>query len=143
MKSPPAAAASRCFNQLFSDDRVIAPTQIACSNVFEFLRDDPTRAPDWKQITLSYMDEVNSHYHFIWDHFDGPARENLFRVAKGKAINKKFAFVNEDLERRGYLVSSDSRLGLYSTSFRDFVVTQTSRGSGKSGFLGGLFGRNR
>lgn len=112
--------------------------QIACSSVFEFLADNLERDPDWEQITRSYMDEVHQHYRFVWERMDKTAQENLRRIASGKSVNRKYAFVNEELERRGYLVESSQGLGLCSSSFRDFVVEQAERSKGQRGFFGRL-----
>jgi len=109
--------------------------QIACSSVFEFLVDNPEREPDWEQITQSYMDEVRQHYRFVWERMEDAAQENLRRIASGKSINRKFAFVNEELKRRGYLVESNRGLNLCSASFREFVVEQAQRSRGQRGFF--------
>jgi archaellum biogenesis ATPase FlaH len=112
--------------------------QIACSTVFEFLVDNPDGEPNWKQIKKSFADEVEQHYRFIWERMDDPARENLGRIASGKTISKRFEFVNEDLERRGYLIESSGGLDLCSSSFKGFVMKQESERRGKRGFLGRL-----
>jgi len=112
--------------------------QIACSNVFEFLVENPDTEPDWSEISRSFMDEVDQHYRFIWERMDAPSRENLGRIAAGKTINKKLAFVNEELERRGYLVDSDAGLNICSSSFEGFVVREGGQQGRKKGLLGFL-----
>jgi hypothetical protein len=87
------------------------------------------------------MDEVDQHYRFVWERMDDAARGNLARVASGKPVNKEYGFVNEELERRGYLVQSDKGLQLFSSSFRDFVVREAGDSGKKRGLLGSLFGR--
>jgi serine/threonine protein kinase len=113
--------------------------QVACSNVFEFLVDHEDSEPNWADVTKMFTSEVEAHYRHIWDHMDEPARDNLARIAEGKPINKKFKFINEDLERRGYIVETSSGLDLCSSSFKDFV--RKSTGSQAGGFLGGIFRR--
>ncbi|MCH7548414.1 MAG: hypothetical protein IH969_02570, partial [Candidatus Krumholzibacteriota bacterium] len=104
--------------------------QIACSNVFEFLMQNPDGDPNWVEIERAYMDEADQHYRFIWEGMGSAARINLRRVAEGKSINRRYAFINEDLERRGYLVESELGPGLCSDSFRGFVVRQDKPPSG-------------
>ena len=117
--------------------------QIACSSVFEFLVDNPDADPDWGEVTRTYMEEAAQHYQFVWDHFDEPARQNLRRIASGKAINKEYRFVNEQLERRGYLVSQDGRPDLCSRTFRSFVLEQAAGQRSPRSVFGSLFGRRR
>ncbi len=114
--------------------------QVACSSVFEFLVDDPKAEPDWAEIERAFTDEVDQHYRFVWERMDEPARENLGRIAAGKTIGTRFKFVNEELERRGYLVASGKGLDICSSSFKGFVMRQAGDGKGKRGFLG-LLGR--
>jgi len=77
--------------------------QICCSVVFEELLDKPESTLDWKRITDTFVDEANPHYEFIWEHFSPEEKINMERVVSGKAISRKFEFVNEVLIRRGYL----------------------------------------
>jgi serine/threonine protein kinase len=114
--------------------------QVACSNVFEFLVDDPAAELDWGEIEKSFVDEVDQHYRFIWERMDDPSRDNLGRIASGKTISTQFKFVNEELERRGYLVESSGGLDICSSSFKGFVMRQAGEGKGKRGFFG-LLGR--
>jgi hypothetical protein len=115
--------------------------QIACATVFEFLVDNEGAGPNWDDIRKTYMDEVDQHYRFVWERMDEAARGNLARVASGKPVNKEHAFVNEELERRGYLVQSDKGLQLFSSSFRDFVLREAGDSGKKRGLFGSLFGR--
>lgn len=110
--------------------------QIACSNVFEFLMENPDTEPNWLEIERAYMDEAEKHYRFVWNGMDKAARNNLRRVAEGKAINSRYAFVNEELERRGYLVESEVGVGLCSDSFKGFVMKQNKDRSGIFRILG-------
>ncbi|MEE9270218.1 MAG: protein kinase [Candidatus Krumholzibacteria bacterium] len=115
--------------------------QVACANVFEYLTDNPDAEPDWKEIKRSYMDEVDQHYRFVWERMDEPARDNLSRIAIGKAINKKYKYVNEDLERRGYLLESKAGPDICSSSFKGFVVKQMEQQRNKKGFFGSFLGK--
>ncbi|UCG52141.1 MAG: protein kinase [Candidatus Latescibacterota bacterium] len=117
--------------------------QIACSNVFEHLVDNPDAEPDWGEITRSFVEEVYPHYHFVWERMDGAAQENLHRVAAGKPTNKKLDYVNEDLIRRGYLRESNGRLEFCSTVCRQFVLEQKQKRDRKKSFLGSLFKRRQ
>jgi len=112
--------------------------QIACSNVFEYLVDNPEAEPDWKEIYRSFSDEIDQHYRFVWERMDDPSRENLGRIAAGKSINRKFEFVNEELERRGYLVDSDKGLNICSSSFKSFIAREDAQSGRKKGLLGFL-----
>lgn len=112
--------------------------QMACSSVFENLTDHGGN-PNWKDIDEVFLAEAEQHYRHIWDHMDTVARDNLARIAAGKAINRKFQYVTEDLERRGYLVETKDGLSLFSTSFSEFVEKRSGRTGG--GLLGGLFRR--
>ncbi len=114
--------------------------QIACSDVFEYLVDHRDREPDWNEIEKTFVDEVEPHYRFVWDHLDEPSRDNLVRIATGKRVDRKQQFVNEALERRGYLVAAGEDFGLCSKTFRDFVVRQGESGRGKS-FWSGMIRR--
>ncbi len=115
--------------------------QIACSNVFEHLVDNPDAEPNWKQITASFTEEVYPHYSFVWERMDEPTRENLRRVAVGKPTGKKFDYINENLVRRGYLLESDGKFAFCSSICRKFVLEECRKGDKKSSFLGSLFGR--
>jgi serine/threonine protein kinase len=115
--------------------------QVACSNVFEFLVENPDEDPNWDEIKEMFTSEVEQHYRHIWDHMDAPARENLSRIARGKTINKKFKFINEELERRGYIVETSDGTRVCSASFREFVAKQSGGDGG--GFLSSLFRRGK
>jgi serine/threonine protein kinase len=114
--------------------------QIACSNVFENLADDPDGEPDWKQITTTFKEEVYPHYSFVWERMEEMARENLHRLAEGKPTGKKYGYINEDLVRRGYLHEVKGKLVFCSTACRQFVVEQSQKSGKKRSFLGSLFG---
>jgi serine/threonine protein kinase len=109
--------------------------QIACSAAFEALVANPDAALDWGHVREVFMEEADPHYRSVWEHFDEPSRDNLTRLAAGRTISRKYAYVNDNLIRRGYVVESDEGLSLCSTSFRDFVIGQTTKGKRK-----GLFG---
>jgi serine/threonine protein kinase len=115
--------------------------QIGCSTVFEYLVENEGAGPNWDEIRRGFMDEVEQHYRFVWERMDEAARGNLARVAAGKPVSKEYGFVNEELERRGYLVQSGKGLGLFSSSFKDFVLHETENTGKKRGFLGAIFGR--
>jgi serine/threonine-protein kinase len=114
--------------------------QIACSAASEALMAETDAELDWRHLREAFMEEAKPHYRSIWDHFDEPSRENLGRLAAGKTISRKYAYVSEDLVRRGYIVESDKGASLCSTSFRDFVIEQTAKGKRK-GILGSLLRR--
>ena len=114
--------------------------QIACSAAFEALMANPDAELDWHHVREVFMEEAEPHYRYIWDHFDEPSRDNLSRLAAGKTISRKYAYVNDDLVRRGYVVESDEGLSLCSASFRYFVVEQTAKGKRK-GIFGSLLRR--
>lgn len=118
--------------------------QIACSNVFEHLLDNPKAEPDWNQITKSYKDEVFPHYSFIWDRMEETEQDNLSRIASDKPISKQYKFINENLLRRGYLLESVEEPALFSDTFKDFVLAQVeSSGLHKRSIFGKLFKRKR
>jgi len=113
--------------------------QIACSSVFEFLVSNRNASPDWDEIWKTYMNEAQPHYRFIWEHLDEASKENLKRIAAGKAITKKFVYVSEELERRGYLTGTKSGPDLFSKSFKGFVGRQFADGeSGRRGLFDAL-----
>ncbi len=116
--------------------------QIACSNVFEHLLDNPKAEPDWNQITKSYKDEVFPHYSFIWDRMEETEQDNLSRIAFDKPISKQYKFINENLLRRGYLLESVEEPALFSDTFKDFVLAQMeSSGLQKRSIFTKLFKR--
>jgi serine/threonine-protein kinase len=114
--------------------------QIACSNVFDNLADDPDGEPDWNQITTTFKEEVYPHYSFMWERMEEPARENLHRLAAGKPTGKKHGYINEDLVRRGYLREAEGKLVFCSTVCRQFVMQQSQKSGKKRSFFGSLFG---
>jgi hypothetical protein len=71
---------------------------------------------------------------------DEPERENLGRIAMGKSISRQYEFVNEDLERRGYLMETPSGPAVCSSSFKNFLLRETAGSRGGKRFFG-LFGR--
>lgn len=115
--------------------------QMACSNVFEYLVENDGAEPDWRQIVDSFREEAEHHYTYIWDRMDENCRKNLRRIASGKQIDKKYRHINEDLERRGYLVDCEGGCELFSKPFRDFVLAQVGKGKQKAGFFSSVFGR--
>ncbi|MBN2071198.1 MAG: protein kinase [Candidatus Krumholzibacteriota bacterium] len=104
--------------------------QIACSSLFEFIVDNPSADPDWKEVLRVFTEEAQPHYNFIWERFDDPERGNLARIVQGKMIDKKFNYVTENLLRRGYLVEDGGGLRLCSSTFADFAA---GRSGGQSG----------
>jgi len=72
---------------------------------------------------------------------DQNCQMNLIRVACGKPIDKKFQHINEDLQRRGYLVENKDGCELFSLPFREFVLEQGGKGKHKKSLFGSLFGR--
>jgi serine/threonine protein kinase len=117
--------------------------QIACSNVFEHILDNPGEDPDWEQISKSFMDEALPHYTFIWEKMEDAERDNLIRTASGKQINRQFQYVNENLLRRGYLIDSDGGPKLFSRSFEDYVQKQGGGAAQKGSIVSSLFGKFR
>jgi serine/threonine protein kinase len=114
--------------------------QIACSAVFEALVANPGAEPDWRRVREAFMEEARPHYQSIWDHFDEPARESLSSLVDGKSVGAKYAYVKEELVRRGYIVETGNAASLCSTSFREFLAEQTGKGA-RGGLLRSLFGR--
>ncbi|HUV36620.1 MAG TPA: hypothetical protein VMX58_06755 [Patescibacteria group bacterium] len=117
--------------------------QIACSSAFEFLLDNPDAEPDWEQISRTFEEEAVPHYSFVWERFDEAERGNLVRIASGKAIDRKYRYVNENLERRGYLIETDEGPMLCSKSFEGFIRQKTGDESGGGSKFPSLFGRLR
>lgn len=110
--------------------------QIACSCVYEALLDCPGSEPDWAAVTSIFLDEVLPHFEFIWEQMEEPEKENLFRVVGGEKISRKYEFVNENLLRRGFLISSEDEVNIFARTFHDFILQkQRSRGA-KKGFRG-------
>lgn len=103
--------------------------QIACSNVFEYLLDNPDAEPDWLQITKSYKDEAFPHYSFIWERMEEAEQDNLNRIASGKQISKQYKFINENLQRRGYLLETTEEPMLFSNTFKDFILGEMESSS--------------
>jgi hypothetical protein len=117
--------------------------QIACSSAFEQLADDPAAAPDWEEMTAAFAEEVRPHYTFLWENLEENEREVLAGIVGGKAIDRKHAFVAEEMVRRGYLNEVDGAQAIFCTSFADFIVGQMGRDPGGSSLLGALWGRLR
>jgi serine/threonine protein kinase len=114
--------------------------QIACSHVFEHLMENDCKEPDWNEITTMFDDEIRPHFKFIWDKMDEDARQNLIRVASGRPVDRKYRFISEDLERRGYLEETDGSLELFSAPFKEFVLGQ-SDSEGKKSLFSSLWRR--
>ena len=115
--------------------------QVACSSVFEYLVDHPSREPDWEGITNVFREEAQPHFSFVWEHMDEPSRENLRRIAAGKAVGRKYEFVNESLLRRGYLKEDAGALKVFSQPFREFVAEQGATGKTEKWSWGALLKR--
>ncbi|RPH54782.1 MAG: ATP-binding protein [Acidobacteria bacterium] len=114
--------------------------QVACSATFEALMHDPNAELDERSVREAFMEEARPHYQSIWEHFDEPSKESLMSLASGRAIGAKYAYVKEDLVRRGYIVEANERASLCSTSFKDFVVEQSGTGA-RRGMLRSLLRR--
>ena len=117
--------------------------QIACSNVFENMVENESGEPEWDQVTASFKEEATQHYTYVWERMDENSRGNLLRIASGKKIDRKFKHVNEDLQRRGYLVDVEGNCELFSTPFRDFVLERAAAGGRKTSFFSSLLGKKR
>ena len=115
--------------------------QIACSSLFECVLENPDGDPDWDRVSHVFTEEAVPHYSFIWDRLEQAERDNLCRIATGKQIGKKFAYLNESLLRRGYLIGSPGSPSLFSSTFRSFVLQQMAIASGKRSILSSLIGR--
>ena len=114
--------------------------QVACSATFEAMMEDPDAPLDERGLHEAFMEEARPHYQSIWEHFDEASKESLISLAGGRPIGAKYAYVKEDLVRRGYIMEADGRPSLASTSFRDFVIEQ-SAGGAKRGVLRSLLRR--
>ena len=99
--------------------------------------------PEWDQVTASFKEEATQHYTYVWERMDENSRGNLLRIASGKKIDRKFKHVNEDLQRRGYLVDVEGNCELFSTPFRDFVLERAAAGGRKTSFFSSLLGKKR
>ena len=99
--------------------------QIACSNVFEYMLEQPAGRLEWGVIEKSFRDEAWPHLAFAWEKMDDTSRDVLARAATGKPSDRKLQHVVEDLLRRGYLRSDGGGTDLFSEPFRDFVLEQT------------------
>jgi serine/threonine protein kinase len=95
--------------------------QIACSSVYEWLLENRDAEPDWEEIAQSYRDEVRPHYSFVWEKMDDASKETICYVARGESIGDKHKHIGEDLLRRGYLREDGKGLGVFSSTFGDFV----------------------
>ena len=115
--------------------------QMACCAVFEYLLEFGEGAPEWGKIAETFKEEATQHYIYIWERMDENCHKNLLRVASGKPIDRKFRHINEDLQRRGYLVENNGECVLFSTPFRDFVLEQGGKDKQKKSLFGSLFGR--
>jgi serine/threonine protein kinase len=114
--------------------------QIACSNLFEFFVEGPDRDVDWNEVSRSYREEVYPHYSFVWEKLDQASKDSLCRVAVGKGISKKYAYIADDLTRRGYLRDEGGELKLFSDTFKAFVLEQSHRLPKKKSFFSSLWG---
>lgn len=95
--------------------------QIACSALFEHLAERPDQDPDWEAVDRAFLEEAGPHFEFVWEQMDGPEKENLNRIAAGQKISRKYAFVNEGLQRRGYLVRDDGGWRIVPDTLRGFI----------------------
>jgi serine/threonine protein kinase len=117
--------------------------QMACSATFEHLIAQPDSVPDWGRVQEAFLDEACPHFEFTWERLEEQERENLRRVAYGRRIGRKFAYVSEGLERKGYLQRHDEGWRLFSEPFQVFVLRQTDRRSYASHWLARLFRKPR
>lgn len=116
--------------------------QILCSIIFEYFIENPDKEPDWDTIVNTYRAEVNPHFSFAWDRMDEDEKKNLGKIAKGKKIDRKYQFINDNLIRRGYLEQLDNgEIRIFSRPFKDFIINDIRKGSSGKGFLSGLFKR--
>jgi serine/threonine-protein kinase len=115
--------------------------QIACSNVFEHLLEVDEGAPDWSEITRSFVDEATPYFKSAWDSFDENQRATMLQVAQGKSVDRKFHHVSEELLRLGYLVDGGGSPAIFSAPFRDFIGGNGGDAGTKKSFWGKLLGR--
>ncbi len=117
--------------------------QIASSILFEHFVDNPDDQPDWDQITKSYNDEVSPHYSFIWDRMTEDEKKNLTRISRGKNIDRKHQFINEELIRRGYLEESGGQIEIFSRVFQDFIIGQMEKSRPDGSIFSSIFNKLR
>lgn len=104
--------------------------QIASSALFEEMLDVGDGEPNWSHVESVFMDEAAPHFEFFWEHCTPEERENLARIVRGAPTSRKFAFINESLQRRGYLKPQGSSYVMTSTALAQFI-------SKHEGFAGG------
>jgi len=109
--------------------------QIACSAAFEAISEGTGGEPDWQEIERHYMEEALPHFTFMWDRLGENEQRNITRIAEGKAVDRKYMHISEELERRGYLREEGSGQAVFCEPFARFALQQGSRGG-----RGGLFG---
>lgn len=131
-------------------DKIIAMTgylpfylQIGCSAVFEELIDAGESEVDWARIKEVFSDEATPHFEFFWNHLSVEERINLGRVADDERISRKFAFVNDDLARRGYLIMDGQGVRLASSSLAEFVKRQSTQSNSMGSWFNSLKARIR
>jgi len=112
--------------------------QIACSCLFEALQEYPSARPDWPAITSSFLEDALPHYEFMWEQMDEPEKENLYRVAAGNKISRKYEFVNENLLRRGYLITYNDKPIVFARTFQNFVLEKQQKKASRRGLWGFL-----
>jgi serine/threonine-protein kinase len=107
--------------------------QIACSCLYDHLGEKDRREVDWDAVTQAFLDEALPHFEFMWSQFGDVEQDNLRNIAAGRKISRKFEHVNEDLQRRGYLLGNSEGMVIFSRCFRDFIVgaDRNGKGSGK------------
>jgi len=117
--------------------------QIACCHAIEYFDElAEGRKPNLEEIRRRYFEEARLHYRYVWENFSEDERVVLVRTIQDKNIPDSLRHVLVELGRRQYVMPTDFGVGLFSSTFRDFVVSEC-RGKRKSSFFGRLFGKTR
>jgi hypothetical protein len=69
---------------------------------------------------------------------DDASRLTLSRIATNQPVLREHEYVAEQLQRRGYLISSKEGQGLFSSTFASFVKSRDGAPAGGRSFFGNV-----
>ena len=95
--------------------------QIACSAAFECLLESTSGDLDDTLVERRFRDEADSHFHYLWEHFDESQRAVLAGLVAGHPPSEKAAAATRSLVDHGYLHEAAGSLAPFSKALAPFL----------------------
>ena len=96
--------------------------QVACSAAFECLMELGDGDLDFALVEGRFREEADSHFHYLWEHFDDGQRAVLATLLAGQPPSEELADASRSLVAHGYLRERPEGLAPFSAAFSPFLL---------------------